>query len=454
MIEKILIMKSDNYTHQKQNSDSKVCLRDFPDKRSDGAKAIPSSVYETVDKNGQISETQNKQPTQKTDKRTNKLSNDRTSGQTTLHLSARLSGHLFEQAGEQTSGQANGQLNNCKSGQVSGKSSNWDVGNFSETKPPPGLNQNQYLILKYIYFNRPFKVYGRNGLEQILNIKYGTIRHCLRSLERKGFIEKPFQVNDGFYNGTNCRVYSEVCYSLFGSTQIPQPERPRSKLNVSPKTGQQLGWENGQASGQVHGQVDKQTTDSNSSSSFFKKTTYCACSSKIDVDWTDPELVYWAEQELLGSRVAEWVKEFRMPADMIILQLKWANFDLIYNGKEKIIKENAQDWFWGALKKGGYRKPKNYKSHSQMQMEHLREEKKALESERKELKAAIAEYEKALTENEFLRVMADPSGDLYRQCLEAMPHVHKDRYRDRRKRCGGIFEKEMRRAFVKVSTAN
>ncbi len=157
------------------------------------------------------------------------LANEQVDNLTTWQLSKQLSKQVSKQHDNLTSEQVDRQLNNIASEQVDRQYGNITTDQLNnltceQVDPnPQALNAKQYLVLKHIYFNRPFKVDGPNGLESILKIKYGTIRYSLRSLEKKGLIEKPFPVNTGTYKGSTCRVNSEICFSLFGPTHIKQP---------------------------------------------------------------------------------------------------------------------------------------------------------------------------------------------------------------------------------------
>ena len=307
---------------------------------------------------------------------------------------------------------------------------------------PHNLNDKQLSILKYVYFNRPFKVKGDNGIGNILGLKYNTVRNSLKSLEAKGYIEKPFFVNDGVYNGSNCRVNTDLCMALFGpptitqpipnqiehpGTRVPEraPEHPNTWASEHPST---------------------RTPASYSSSSFFKKTT-----TEAPLDLSDPYLMFWVEKGLTSKKIQLWMNEFNLSSSLLLDFLKWAKFDLVDNDKAKSVKQDDfQAWFYGALKKGGYSKPANYKSHHQILIEQETQELERMKTELKTLNELRKEKRRLTLEIEFERMMADPEGDLYKRCFELFPSIQKTRYRNPSKQVGPSFEKEMKWSLEKI----
>lgn len=327
---------------------------------------------------------------------------------------------------------------------------------FHQNKPK-NLNDKQYRILEYVYFNRPFKVKGENGIEGLLGIKYNTVRNSLRSLEVKGYIEKPFAINDGVYNGSNCRVNTDLCLTFFGPSQITQPTTLFSGQPDNRTTGRTTGQPNNKtperateqpikrASERTPEQPSERTTDSYSSSSFLNNTTTIT-----ELDLSDPYLFYWLENGLTVDQINKWVMEFKHSPTMIINFLKWAKFDLVDNDIEKNIDKSVLKWFYGALKKGGYSKPVNYKSHQQLLIEKETKELEFLEAEVKALNEVRKKKQELHLSLELERVLADPEGELYKKCLAAFPGIQKTRYINHAKQLGPAFEKEMGRALRKI----
>ena len=93
---------------------------------------------------------------------------------------------------------------------------------FDTAKKPKDLPLNQFRVLYEIYFNRPFKVKGLNriGSSQEFPIHYGTVRNCLKSLTKKGYIEKPYSINDGIIVGSSCNINIEKCRHLFDNSTL------------------------------------------------------------------------------------------------------------------------------------------------------------------------------------------------------------------------------------------
>jgi hypothetical protein len=278
-------------------------------------------------------------------------------------------------------------------------------------KKPQNLNLNQYIVLHHIYFNRPFKIKGKEGIAEVLNIKYGTVRNSIESLINKGYIHKPFSINDGINKGSNCHLNKLECLKIFGNT---------SDKNIKNRTPEQ-------APEQAPEQVSKQAPTSNSSSSSFNNK---ATTSKIESIFNNhPELGYWRNKNLNPKRINEWIKITDCSLETMIQYLCYCRFDMIENNheKEKNI-NNVFNWFYKIIEQyGDYPKPKNYKSHQEKQID---KEQQLLETREKEiqklkeLRLKKIEQERDL---DFEKMMADPEGEIYKKCFNSLNNFMKVR---------------------------
>lgn len=302
---------------------------------------------------------------------------------------------------------------------------------FEPDKKPKDLTMDQFRILHFIYFNRPFKVRSKKGLGigDLINptMSVTNVRNRMKSLEKKGYIEKPFSVNNGISQGSSCRVNLEKCILLFGKSGLDE-------------TGPVSQWSSESQSHRATGPVPR----SYSSSSVLYKTTTGA------IDLSDPDLAYWAESGLTDDKIKKWAKEFKISESVIVDFLRWARFDLVDNRKEKSIKEDVQSWFYGALKKGGYSKPVNFKSHQQKQIEMEKAELEIRQAEIKELEKLRKQKQALQVTLEFEQMMSDPEGALYKQCLESLPGIQKKRYGNPSTHQGQAFEREMKHALIRI----
>jgi len=301
---------------------------------------------------------------------------------------------------------------------------------FDPAKKPRDLTMDQFRILHFVYFNRPFKLRSNKGLAigDLINptMTAPNVRNKLVSLVKKGYIEKPFSVNNGISQGSTCRVNLEKCILLFGKSGLDE-------------TGTVIQWSTGPVVQRSSGTVPS----SYSSSLLYKTTTG-------PMDLSDPDLAYWSENGLTDDKIRKWVKEFKLSEGVIVNSLRWAKFDLVDNGKEKFIKEDVQSWFYGSLKKGGYSKPVNFKSHQQKMIEKEKAELEIMKAEVEKLEALRKQKQDVRMTLEFESMMSDPEGELYKKCFESFPDIQKKRYSNSSTKQGQSFEREMKRALHRI----
>jgi hypothetical protein len=302
------------------------------------------------------------------------------------------------------------------------------------------------MVLKYIYFNRPFKIKGPNGIPVSLNIKYGTCRNILRSLTKKGYIKKPFSVNDGVNKGSSCVVNEKVCEKIFGKTDIINPIE-----HLDTWTPEHLDiMTPGHLNNRTPKHVDNRTTEHlnnrtlghvtalNSSSSLYKKLT-----TKEKFNLNHPELIYWRDLNLKTRQIQKWMDEFDLSNDDIIESLKHCRYDICVNEIEII--KTPFDYFYGRLKKAGfYHPPKNYKSNEEQALEREKERLKRIEAQAQELKDMRLKQQEAEFDLRFQEMMVDPECELYQQCYDQLKPFEKKRGQ------GRAFEACMRSALKKA----
>ena len=311
--------------------------------------------------------------TKQTSKRTNEQTNEQANKQTNERLPAQTSKRTSEQTNKQTNEQTSEQTN---------KRTNEQTTYFNPELCPTNLKLNQFQVLHYIYFNRPFSVSGSTGLSGFLNIKYGTVRNCLMSLVRKGYIEKPFRINDGVNNGSTCVVDELKCIKLFGPTEIKQTNKRTNE----------------QTSEQTNKRTNEQTSVSNKLvSKYLKLTNYIEHSN------------FWSSQGLSEKKCKEWIDEFYFNnPDVLLSQLMFAEYAEENNSalQPKNKNKTPVHVFYGCLKKGGMTRPSGFEfpeeKTARIKKEELEVQKKLLAEQ-----AVIREQEKAIADemafNEFLK---------------------------------------------------
>lgn len=348
--------------------------------------------YPVEQPNKQAIEQADNRATEQPNKQTTEQADNRTTEQATKYLSEHLSEHLSEQSNnraieqtnkqtiEQPTEQADNRAIEQTTEQVNNRTTE-QIPNFFLFKKPVDLKLNQFQVLYYIYFCRPFKVSGSEGLSGVLNIKYGTVRNCLNSLVQKGYINKPFSINDGVNNGSSCVVNEIKCLKIFGQTPIEQPSKQATEQTIT----QADNWTSGQLSKQTNRQTTEQANFSNKLvSKYLNKLTYLLENSLL-----------WKAQSLSIKKCEEWIKEFYPDdPDSLITQLMFAEkTPAVLNPKSK----TPTDVFYGCLVKGGLTRPKDFEFPEERQVRIKKQEIEAQEKRLAEIEA-IRQKEKELAD--------------------------------------------------------
>lgn len=397
-------------------------------------------------------------------------SSDQAVNRSTDQLSSQLTDQLITQvdsrstdqqinkSSDQVINRASDQQINKPTDQVINRSTD-QVKTLKPVKKPPNLTDRQLSVLKIIYHNRPFKIHGPNGIGATLGIGAPNVRNQIKSLVNKGYINKPYSINDGVNVGSTCRVVEEKCKPLFGDTSIVNPSAKKSDtllLRVA-ETDQVINWSSDQVANRPTGQVINRSTDqvdnrssdqsinsyNSSSSSFNKITTTAEVLKKIE---TDPELGYWRHRQLTAKQIINWSKEFQISIDSVIESLRHCRFDLVDNELEQK-KSIGQpfDWFYKRLVSVGiYQQPPGYKSHQDKEIERNKERIDKLKRQAAELKKLREEEALAMVELEFEQMMQQPESEMYKKCFENIAP-----YAKRADKIGSkLFINAMRKVFI------
>ncbi len=326
------------------------------------------------------------------------------------------------------------------------------------SKKPEDLTLRQYCLLHYIYFHRPFKVVADGGLGMVLNMGSNNAKYQVVSLHKKGYICKPYGINDGINKGSTCRVIEKKCYPLFGSTNITNPpERPtrindivtytvtQSPTHIDSDPHRQRPSDlNSDIVTHLPSDIDSDPPNSSiSSSSLINNTT------TFKEIFTLPELQYWKQKGVTLKQVSTWMKEAGIASEIDMIEyLSWAAFDMrSIDGNniesEKGIKDPAA-WVRKILiKNGGYPKPNNYESFADAE---LRKEKEQIEK----LKRLAAEKRKLREEKREAEIdlafedMLEGKGDQFKACEKDIGDFVRKRRNTR------TYMEAMRAAFEKL----
>ena len=369
----------------------------------------------------------------------------------------------IEQMPGQMSNRTNGQLDNRANAQKDNRT-NEQLDKRSETAAIPsyiplsrselktiGLNEKQHRVLHAIYFQRPFKVSGKRRI--CPEIPYGTVRNSLRSLATKGWITSPRRTGSGADLKTTCKVDERRCMVLFGPTSILNDDQ-----NVEDDllvygghiTEQMHNWAIGQMHPRTNAQMDIWTKEqlpgqmqtSNSSSSVLDKPTTpaggaAASSSAEEATVAEvldgPELRYWKSKGLRAGKVANWMRDYSVSFEDMILSLQHAAFDLVAKG-EKDAQGNpikcSKVWFHRRIEREGfYDRPEGFKTDADRRLER---EQKRLAEERERLdtlRKAREERRKLQMELMCEEMLSDPESEMYKQCEARLTKFERQRGR-------------------------
>lgn len=293
------------------------------------------------------------QSTKQTSKQTNEQEIEQTTEQTNKRAGRQTTEQTDNRANEQTSLSSN------------------IFQDIDLSLKPKDLKENQFKVLHYIYFNRPFVV---KSLGDHLSIRYGTVRNCLNSLIKKLYIDKPFRINDGVFNGSYCNVNELKCFKLFGPNNINEPEYNTEQTSTwtNGQTSKQTNtWTNEQIDRQTSKRVNEQTfrqsnnllnkqTNEQSNDSYNSKSVSINKNLLTTQFETDPNLKYWRDKDLQIQKIISWMNEFNFSEEQILNQLRYCAFEWKNKTSEEVRKPVGK--FYTALANGGFEKPEGYKT--------------------------------------------------------------------------------------------
>ncbi len=305
---------------------------------------------------------------------------------------------------------------------------------------PIELTDRQYLTLHYIYFNRPFKVKGINGIGSIMKMGFANARNQIRSLMRKGYIFKPYGINVGPSGLSTCRVNNEKCVEIFGPTTISNPpavpetsEHPSRHPTGHPNEPQKL---------------------SNSSSSLIKETT---TKKNIDVsaiqrELDHPAMTNWKKWGLRAGQISKWLKsQPDVGLDDILLSLRHIEFQFVdqeYLDDRKAKGDPIRDiisWFWATFKERGMfiPEPDGYISWEQKRLNQITA---AKEKQKKNQEALLC----IELEAELDRIMSQPESDEFIAVFNSMATFNQNKYKRAESRNTEFFRVSMMNGLKKL----
>jgi hypothetical protein len=264
---------------------------------------------------------------------------------------------------------------------------------------------------------------NRNVMAARTGVPLSSLAKTLRLLEKVGYIKRAEQkVYDhrerGFYYSTDRQMCSEF-YERVTGTQIATQSGSHIGMHAGIHTGIGVGIVKRTHIGTVPGTqsgIHAGTQAPFSSRVFEEKELTTSKTGLLN----DPELRFWSGEGVTEKQVANWMAEFELSEEEIVLSLRYARFDILERGDV----QNSANWFYKLLTRNGfYPRPANYKSLVEIKAE-------ALKQQQERDREARAELEANSLEVEFVKFLADPDAPLYQELLEQVSGFAKDQLKD------------------------
>lgn len=286
------------------------------------------------------------------------------------------------------------------------------------------LTENQGRILEYLYEVAG----GLTNVDTICSetvIAYGTVRKCIDVLLKEGYIISKKRFNGHAFNGFEYSMNNHLC-----SLYLAQVRGGRSE-------GQSRGRLHGQSVGQTIGLSDGRaiTPFSSRFSEDLKPTT-----TETGV-LNDPELRFWAGEGVTEKQVNNWMSEFQMSQDEIVLSLRYGRFDILERGDV----QNSANWFYKILTKNGfYPRPANYRSVVEIRAE-------ALLQQQKRDREAQANLEAIDFEVKFQEFLANKDASLYQELFSQVGNFAKEQLKSGDKMAAEIELKDLLKNYLTIA---
>lgn len=363
------------------------------------------------------------QTVSKTVRQTLRQSNERPNGQSDRHSDSQIDTPIDSQIDRHSNRQSKEQSN---------RQSNRHSARHAFEDQFHWMSKNQIAIFSFLIDNKS-RLTTLETISNCTGVPYGTVRGVIRKLVQKKCLSPPQRYRDGAAQGFSYNVDEGVCQQFkkhkYYRQSLRQPNE-QSKTQSSRQSDKQTVFQTG-----------KQTVCLYSSSSFIKKPT----------TWLDnelaqnPELGYWRQKGLTSKQIQNWIDTTGCDPELIIQYLCYCRYEMVDLGVEETKPvNNVFNWFFKIIEKNcSYPKPKGYKSFQERQIEEksrLLEKRKAEAEKIKNIERALAEAE---IEAEFLEMIANPDGDLYKQCFDSLSDFEKKRSR----KGGKAFDAAMLRVF-------
>jgi hypothetical protein len=149
----------------------------------------------------------------------------------------------------------------------------------------------------------------------------------------------------------------------------------------------------------------------------------------------EPELRFWAGEGVTERQVVNWMAEFQLSEEEIVMSLRYGRFDILERGDV----QNSANWFYKIMTRNGfYPRPPNYRSLLEIRAE-------ALQQQQERDREAKAQIEEGEFETRFKAFLADPDALLYQELLDQVSSFAKEQLKEGDSRAAEIELKDLLR---------
>ena len=262
---------------------------------------------------------------------------------------------------------------------------------------------------------------NRKIVSDTTGIALGTVKDCIYMLEKEGYISHIEPYAKHRFRGIKYTLNKNISH------------------NYIEKINQSLNQSHDQSLNQLLNQLLNQTVTkpvTPFSSKVLKEDLNLT--TKTDI-FEDPELKFWKGEGVTEKQIQNWMTEFQLNQDEIVMSLRYGRFDILERGDVN----NSANWFYKILTRNGfYPKPANYRSLLEIKAE-------ALQQQQERDRAAKAQIEATELETKFQTFLSDTEAPLYQELIVRVSDFAKEQLKDGERMAVDIELKELFKKCLK-----
>lgn len=285
-------------------------------------------------------------------------------------------------------------------GAPSGASLGEQLGGWEGEVPDLHLPLTQAKVLAFLCSLKRLFTNGIN-ISRATQIPLGTVKDGIQMLKQKGYIRHTRVHREGNFRGFIYELDQSLCQRYFSAWWSLADRFTYANSPLRGPVGAPVGSPVGDREG-----VQLPPLSSRSS---LESSTREGLQAALE---GDPELRYWKSRGLTTNQLEVWLREFQLPLEVLVQDLRHCAFEMNDLGMEARRQvEKPLSYFYTVMKEvGHYPMPKGYKSHRQKIQERAEECRRLQEAE-----------EQGYLDDCLDIILGDPEGELYQRCWEAIP---------------------------------